>query len=83
MTAPNSSQVAVFLQEDGARLAAFITNGPPGARGVGVPPGGTAGQVLMKLSDADFDVAWATIRIAPGYAQWNFAQPFNSFLFTL
>ena len=27
----------------------------------GVPPGGTAGQVLMKMSDTDFDVAWVDL----------------------
>lgn len=26
----------------------------------GVPPGGLTGQVLVKLSDADYDVAWVT-----------------------
>jgi hypothetical protein len=26
----------------------------------GVPPGGTTGQVLMKLSDNDYDVGWVT-----------------------
>lgn len=30
--------------------------GPPGAD---VPGGGVAGQVLVKLSDSDFDFAWA------------------------
>ena len=26
----------------------------------GIPPGGLTGQVLMKVSDADYDVAWVT-----------------------
>jgi hypothetical protein len=26
-----------------------------------IPPGGTTGQVLVKLSDADFDVGWQTL----------------------
>lgn len=25
-----------------------------------IPPGGTTGQVLTKLSDADYDVGWVT-----------------------
>lgn len=35
--------------------------GPPGADGVGVVPGGTAGQVLTKLTDTDFDTGWSTV----------------------
>lgn len=38
-------------------------DGAPGATGPagpGVPPGGTTGQVLVKLSNADYDTAWAT-----------------------
>ena len=30
----------------------------PGPRGVGVPTGGTTGQVLKKSSDTDYDFAW-------------------------
>lgn len=36
-------------------------NGTPGSKGdpgVGVPPGGTTGQVLTKASDADYDTEW-------------------------
>ncbi len=32
--------------------------GPPGKDGMGVPPGGTVGQMLMKASDADYDARW-------------------------
>lgn len=34
--------------------------GPAGQNGVGVPSGGTAGQVLAKLSGTDFDTGWIT-----------------------
>jgi hypothetical protein len=34
--------------------------GPAGADGVGVPAGGTTGQVLKKASGADYDTEWAT-----------------------
>lgn len=27
----------------------------------GIPPGGLTGQVLMKLSDADYDFAWVDL----------------------
>lgn len=32
--------------------------GPPGP--IIIPPGGTTGQVLVKLSDDDYDVGWVT-----------------------
>lgn len=32
--------------------------GPPGPNGVGVPTGGTTGEVLAKASDDDFDTEW-------------------------
>lgn len=40
--------------EDGAPGAP----GAPGADGVGVPPGGTTGQVLAKKTNADYDTEW-------------------------
>ncbi|MCA9368028.1 hypothetical protein KC887_07275 [Candidatus Kaiserbacteria bacterium] len=32
--------------------------GPPGPNII--PPGGTTGQVLAKLSDDDYDIGWVT-----------------------
>jgi hypothetical protein len=46
----NNQAIALFHSMVGAQ----------GEPGVGVPAGGTTGQVLMKLSDADFDTAWVT-----------------------
>lgn len=34
--------------------------GPKGEAGVGVPPGGSAGQVLGKVSDDDYNTTWLT-----------------------
>lgn len=34
--------------------------GPPGADGVGVPPGGSAGQVLTKIDGTDYNTEWTT-----------------------
>lgn len=34
------------------------TNGTNGANGHDVPTGGTAGQVLTKNSNADYDTKW-------------------------
>ena len=36
------------------------TNGADGANGVGVPAGGSAGQVLAKASGSDYDTTWVT-----------------------
>lgn len=47
----NNQAVALFHSMVGAQ----------GDPGVGVPPGGTTGQVLVKQSDADFDTAWVTL----------------------
>ena len=35
--------------------------GPGGPAGQAGPPGGLTGQVLMKLSDADYDFAWVDL----------------------
>lgn len=42
------------------RLGGILLQGPPGPPGVGVPPGGTTGQALTKLSDRDYDTGWRT-----------------------
>lgn len=42
------------------RLGGALLQGPPGPPGAGVPPGGTAGQTLTKLSDSDYDTGWRT-----------------------
>ena len=42
------------------RLGGILLQGPPGPPGVGVPPGGTTGQTLIKLSDSDYDTGWRT-----------------------
>ena len=39
--------------------------GPQGAPGVGVPTGGTAGQILTKASGEDYDTEWTTPDDAP------------------
>jgi hypothetical protein len=62
-----SSQTIVLSKTDHiivepAGGAVAITNaGPPGPPGPPtIPPGGTTGQVLAKLSDNDYDVGWVT-----------------------
>lgn len=44
---------------DGVNPTTFtVTNGQDGAPGVGVPAGGTAGQILAKASGTDFNTEW-------------------------
>ena len=46
-----------------------------------IPPGGTTGQVLMKVSNADYDVYWATVAVIPpgeGEDSLDFAEATNS-----
>jgi hypothetical protein len=50
---------------DGASivLTTIGPQGPPGDPGPGVPPGGAAGEVPVKLSGEDFDIAWVALTI--------------------
>lgn len=44
---------------DGINPTTFtVTNGAPGSPGVGVPTGGTTGQILAKASGTDYDTEW-------------------------
>lgn len=40
------------------RLGGVLLRGPKGDPGVGVPPGGAAGQMLVKKSGTDYDTEW-------------------------
>lgn len=60
VTNSGTSQAAVFnfvipRGDSGAKG----DKGDPGANGLGVPAGGTTGQVLKKASDADNDTVWS------------------------
>jgi hypothetical protein len=63
-------------------------DGAPGADGVGVPTGGTTGQVLAKASGSDYDTEWAAkiegftvlapasgYRFVPGVQRLGWAEP--------
>lgn len=40
------------------RLGGILLRGPKGDPGAGVPPGGAAGQMLVKKSGTDYDMEW-------------------------
>lgn len=46
---------------EGKLILLFAENG--GAQIVGLPPGGVAGQMLIKNSDEDYDVRWADVPV--------------------
>lgn len=52
-----------------------------GKDGVGLPKGGTIGQVLAKASDEDYDFVWATPQGGGGgtstQADWSDSDPFS------
>lgn len=37
--------------------------GLPGLPGAGFPPGGSAGQTLKKISNADYDTEWSSVLV--------------------
>ena len=53
-------QIAISSQSETQIVSAVV--GVQGAVGPGVPSGGTADQVLLKLSSADYDTVWGTAR---------------------
>lgn len=69
---PNDYTVQVVTGAEEATIITTASVGPVGEKGdpgdpglqgvsgVGVPPGGLTGQVLVKLSDDDFDTGWVT-----------------------
>ena len=57
---PLLAAVALFWTQLASLLGPPGQAGPPGPQGVGVPAGGSAGQLLRKRSAADYDSEWAT-----------------------
>lgn len=53
------ADIYVELRNESPNINVTIQGaGPRGPAGPGVPPGGTAGQVLKKQSDGDYDADW-------------------------
>ena len=48
------------------QVTANVAVGARGSDGVGVPEGGTTGQVLSKASGTDYDTEWTTPSAGPG-----------------
>ena len=60
-TASTTTLNATNIFLDGQELSLEGVVGPPGDVGVGVPTGGTTGQVLTKVDNADYNTTWSTI----------------------
>jgi hypothetical protein len=58
-------QIAISSQSETQIVSAVVgvqgAAGPSGSPGPGFPVGGTTDQVLLKLSDADYDTTWGTV----------------------
>lgn len=57
ITQTEDGAIVTITDRDGTTTAT-LTNGAAGADGIGIPEGGTVGQVLIKNSEADYDVQW-------------------------
>jgi hypothetical protein len=56
----NHTNIELAAVGDELRLSVPVVDGMDGEDGVGVPPGGSAGQVLTKQSSSSYDTAWQT-----------------------
>jgi hypothetical protein len=62
------TETAVLDARIQAALARLnLSTGATGAAGPGVPPGGTAGQIVKKLTNANYDTVWANESVASGF----------------
>ena len=68
------SEASIVIVTEGEKYPVTVSSvgvqGPegPGPAGVGVPTGGTTGQILAKASNADYDDEWIN---APSSAVWG------------
>jgi len=69
--------VAQIVKLAGVTISGGAIQGAPGTNGLGVPAGGTVGQVLTKLSSVNNDAAWQTQKItitpADGASEFTFS----------
>lgn len=57
--------VTISITDKQGTTTATVSDGKDGAPGVGVPAGGTAGQVLKKVSGTDYDTEWGNEPTVP------------------
>lgn len=67
----------IIVIQESTDVVEVSTPGVPGPIGVGVPAGGTTGQVLKKDSDDDYDTSWQAPGAAPNANQVAFTPAGN------
>ena len=50
-----------ILPDSGTYVVEYVVGSPKQEKTVGLPNGGVAGQILQKMSDAEFHAAWQTL----------------------
>lgn len=51
-----------ILPDSGTYVVEYVVGSPKQQRTVGLPSGGVEGQILQKMSDAEFHAAWQTLQ---------------------
>ena len=51
-----------ILPDSGTYVVEYVVGSPKQKKTVGLPSGGVAGQILQKMSDAEFHAAWQTLQ---------------------
>lgn len=65
------------VKENSEKAGTAGPQGPQGEPGEGVPTGGTAGQVLVKKSAANYDTEWKTLETGGGSETSSGVSSFN------
>lgn len=70
-TGPQGPQGEQGIQGEQGPQGEQGIQGPQGEQGVGVPSGGTTGQVLTKKSNTDYDYEWKDTDLKPNKLLWT------------
>lgn len=57
----SAGQRVAVLELSGSKVVMFTVGNPGADAASGIPPGGNAGQVLIKASDEDYSLKWGSI----------------------
>ena len=63
---PTEDKLVVTAAAEFRGIKAKINQSIPPGGGVGIPAGGTNGQILAKLSDGDYDAGWTSLQDVVG-----------------
>ena len=57
----DSADTVVYAEVVAEANVIFVDVLVPGSPGIGLIPGGTTGQFMLKASGTDFDIIWSTL----------------------